>query len=122
MKALYTIGLLVIANVFMTAAWYTHIKMQQAGLIKHWPLFLVIVFSWGIAFFEYCLMVPANRIGIKSNGGPFTLIELKVIQEVLTLLVFTVLVTIFFRYETFHWNHFAAFLCLIAAVYFCFMK
>jgi uncharacterized protein (DUF486 family) len=122
MKAFYTIGLLVVANVFMTAAWYTHIKMQQSGLIKHWPLFLVIVFSWGIAFFEYCLMIPANRIGIQSNGGPFTLIQLKVIQEVITLLVFTILVTIFFQNESFRWNHFAAFLCLIAAVYFCFMK
>ena len=122
MKAFYTIGLLVVANVFMTAAWYTHIKMQQSGLIKHWPLFLVIVFSWGIAFFEYCLMIPANRIGIQSNGGPFTLIQLKVIQEVITLLVFTILDTIFFQNESFRWNHFAAFLCLIAAVYFCFMK
>ena len=122
MNGIWTILMLVASNVFMTFAWYGHLKLSEMKISTGWPLILVILFSWGIAFFEYCLTVPANRIGIKSNGGPFTLIELKVIQEVLTLLVFTVLVTIFFRNETFHWNHFAAFLCLIAAVYFCFMK
>jgi uncharacterized protein (DUF486 family) len=122
MKGLYTILLLVCSNIFMTIAWYSHIKMQQMGINRNWPLFAVIAFSWGIAFFEYCFQVPANRIGIRSNGGPFTLIQLKVVQEVVSLLVFTVLVTIFFQNETFRWNHFVAFGCLIAAVYFCFLK
>lgn len=122
MKGLTTISLLIVSNVFMTFAWYAHIKLQQIGVIKHWPLVAVILFSWGIALFEYSFQVPANRIGIQSNGGPFTLIQLKVIQEVISLMIFTILVTIFFSNETFHWNHFAAFACLIAAVYFCFMK
>ncbi|MBQ8098251.1 MAG: DMT family protein [Bacteroidaceae bacterium] len=122
MKGLYTIGLMICANIFMTFAWYSHIKLQQLGISKSWPLIVVILFSWGIALFEYSLMVPANRIGIASNGGPFSLIQLKVIQEVISLLVFMVLVTLFFRNEAFHWNHIAAFLCIIAAVYFCFMK
>lgn len=73
-------------------------------------------------FFEYCLMVPANRIGFVDNGGPFTLMQLKVIQEVVSLTVFTVVAGFLFQGEQLHWNHFAAFVCLILAVYFVFMK
>ena len=79
----------------------------------------VIAFSWGIAFFEYCLQVPANRMGFEANGGPFNLVQLKVIQEVITLLVFAVFSMIAFHAEL-RWNHFVAALCLIAAVYFVF--
>ena len=122
MNALYTILLLVISNVFMTFAWYGHLKLQQMKLITSWPLWLVILFSWGIALAEYSCQIPANRIGFTGNGRPFTLMQRKVMQEVITLIIFTVFTTIFFKGETLQWNHFAAFVCLIAAVYFVFMK
>ena len=122
MKGIYTVLLLVLSNIFMTFAWYGHLRLQQSGVSRHWPLILVVVFSWGIAFFEYMCQVPANRIGYIDNGGPYSLIQLKVIQEVISLLVFTLIVTLLFRGESFHWNHLAAFLCLIAAVYFVFME
>lgn len=122
MTAFYTLLLLVISNVFMTFAWYGHLKLQQMKLIESWPLWLVILFSWGIALAEYSCQIPANRIGFTGNGGPFTLMQLKVMQEVITLIIFTVFTTIFFKGESLQWNHFAAFVCLIAAVYFVFMK
>ena len=106
----------------MTFAWYGHLKLQQTGGSKDWPLIAVILFSWGIALFEYMCQVPANRLGIIDNGGPFNLIQLKVIQEVVSMMVFTVIVTVMFKGETFHWNHIVAFLCLVAAVYFVFLK
>ena len=122
MQGLYTILLLICSNIFMTFAWYGHLKLQQNGVSSNWPLIVVILFSWGIAFFEYLCQVPANRIGIVDNGGPFNLIQLKVIQEVVSLIVFTVVATLLFKGEGFHWNHIAAFMCLVAAVYFVFMK
>ena len=122
MQHLYTIGLLVVSNIFMTFAWYGHLKLQQMGISTHWPLILVIVFSWGIAFFEYTLMVPANRIGFEGNGGPFSLVQLKVIQECISLVVFALIANFAFQHEELHWNHAAAALCLVAAVYFVFMK
>jgi uncharacterized protein (DUF486 family) len=122
MNGLYTILLLIASNVFMTFAWYGHLKLQQSGVIRDWPLIAVIAFSWAIAFFEYCCQVPANRIGFQSNGGPYSLVQLKVIQEVVSLIVFTVIAQILFQGQQFHWNHLAAFACLIAAVYFVFMK
>jgi uncharacterized protein (DUF486 family) len=122
MKSLYTVLLLIVSNVFMTFAWYGHLKLQEMKVISNWPLYLVILFSWSIALAEYSFQIPANRIGFQGNGGPFTLIQLKVIQEVITLMVFTVFTTLLFKGETFHWNHIAAFFCLIMAVYFAFMK
>ena len=119
--ALLTIGLLVISNAFMTFAWYGHLKLQNSGIATHWPLVVVILVSWGIALLEYCFMVPANRIGFAGNGGPFSLMQLKIIQEVITLSVFTLFVTLFFKGESLHWNHFVAFLLLIAAVGFAFL-
>ena len=86
MKGIYTILLLLLSNVFMTLAWYGHLRLQEAGVSKYWPLIGVIAFSWGIAFFEYCCQVPANRIGFEGTGGPFSLIQLKVIQEVVSSL------------------------------------
>ena len=120
MQGVYAILLLVCSNVFMTIAWYGHLKLQHTGVSSHWPLIGVILFSWGIALFEYMCQVPANRLGIIDNGGPFSLIQLKVIQEVVSLIVFTVIATVMFKGESFHWNHVAAFFCLVAAVYFCF--
>ena len=121
MKGIYTILLLIVSNVFMTFAWYGHLKMKQEYTwFASLPLIGVIAFSWAIAFFEYSCQIPANRIGFIGNGGPFTLMQLKVIQEVITLVIFTVFT--FFKGEALHWNHLAAFVCLIAAVYFVFMK
>ena len=121
-QGVYSILLLIVSNVFMTFAWYGHLKLQDAKLIDNWPLILVILFSWGIALFEYCAQVPANRMGFQGNGGPFTLMQLKVIQEVITLVVFTLFSTLLFKGESLHWNHLAAFLCFLLAVYFVFMK
>ena len=120
--ALATIGLLCVSNIVMTFAWYGHLKLQQMGVSTNWPLIAVIFFSWGIALFEYTFMVPANRIGFDGNGGPFNIMQLKVIQEVLSLSVFTVFVTMYFNGESLHWNHLAAFVCLVMAVFFVFYK
>ncbi len=116
-----TIILLVISNVFMTLAWYGHLRMQQTDMAKNWPLLVVILVSWGIALFEYCFQVPANRIGFRENGGPFSLFQLKILQEVITLTVFTVMAMFMFQGEKLQWNHLAAFLCLIGAVCFTFL-
>lgn len=122
MKAsILTIMLLVISNVFMTVAWYGNLKLQHAGIIKNWPLFAVILASWGVALLEYCFMIPANRIGFNENGGPFSLFQLKILQEVITLTVFTILALFFFSGQKLQWNHIAAFLCIIAAVCFTFL-
>ena len=115
LNAIWTILLLIGSNVCMTFAWYGHLKLQEMHISDGWPLILVILFSWGIAFVEYCLMVPANRIGSNINGGPFSLIQLKVIQEVISLTVFTIIVTLVFKGETLQWNHLVAFVCLILA-------
>ena len=122
MKALLTVLLLVTSNIFMTFAWYGHLKLQEMKISTGWPLILVILLSWGMAFFEYCAQVPANRIGFNGNGGPFSIMQLKVIQEVISLTVFTVIVTVMFKGESLQWNHLAAFACLILAVFFVFLK
>ena len=122
MSALYTIILLIVSNIFMTLAWYGHLKLQQTGRISHWPLIGVIVFSWAIALAEYMCQVPANRIGFRENGGPFSLMQLKIIQEAVSLIVFTLLATMMFRGEHLQWNHLVAFACIIAAVFFAFLK
>ena len=121
-QGIYSIVLLVFSNIFMTLAWYGHLKMKEEySWFSSLPLIGVIIFSWMIAFFEYCLQVPANRIGFRDNGGPFDIMQLKVIQEVITLTVFTIFSMIAFRMEL-KWNHLAAFICLIMAVYFIFKK
>ena len=122
MRALLTVILLVTSNIFMTFAWYGHLKLQEMKISTGWPLILVILLSWGMAFFEYCAQVPANRIGFNGNGGPFNIMQLKVIQEVISLTVFTVIVTVMFKGQALQWNHLAAFLCLVAAVFFVFLK
>lgn len=122
MQGIYSILLLVVSNVFMTFAWYGHLKLQEDKIISNWPLIAVIAFSWSIALAEYMCQVPANRLGFTGNGGPFSLMQLKVIQEVITLVVFTIFSTMLFKGESFHWNHLAAGGCLVMAVYFVFMK
>lgn len=117
MSGFYTIILLILSNIFMTLAWYGHLKLQQTGVSSNWPLIGVIAFSWGIAFFEYCCQVPANRIGFQGNGGPFSLVQLKVVQECISLIVFALIANIMFQGETLKWNHLLAFVFIIAAVY-----
>ena len=122
MKALLTIVLLILSNTFMTFAWYGHLKFKEMKWSENLSLVSVILISWGIALFEYTLQVPANRIGFKDYGGPFSLVELKVIQEVITLSVFVLFSVIFFKNETLKLNHFIGFAFLILAVYFIFKK
>ncbi len=103
---IYSVILLIFSNVFMTFAWYGHLKMRQEfSWFAALPLIGVIAFSWAIAFFEYCLQVPANRLGFKDSGGPFDIMQLK------------------WAFKTeLKWNHLAAFFCLVLAVYFVFKK
>lgn len=122
MKVWLTILLLIVSNVFMTFAWYGNLKLQEMKISTDWPLYLIILCSWGVALFEYSFMIPANRIGSQIMGGPFSLVQLKVIQEVISITVFSVIVTVCFKGEVLQWNHIAAFACLILAVYFVFMK
>ena len=123
MQQFYTIGLLIVSNIFMTIAWYGHLKLQQIKVFNDdTPLFMIILFSWLLALPEYSCQVPANRIGFDGNGGPFNIMQLKVIQEVISLTVFTVFVTIFFNGESLRWNHLAAGVCLVLALFSVFPK
>lgn len=122
MKAFYSIGLLILSNIFMTLAWYGHLKFSESKKLASLGLFAIILISWGIAFFEYCVQVPANKIGYKGQGGPFSLLELKVIQEVIALVVFLVFSFLFFKNETFKWNHAVGLILLVFSVYFIFRK
>ena len=122
MKGYYTIGLLILSNIFMTVAWYGHLKFKQFPWFSNLSLTGVILISWGIALFEYSAQVPANKIGFADNGGPFTLWQLKVIQEVITLVIFTIFTLLAFKHETLRLNHLIGFVFLILAVYFIFKK
>ncbi len=122
MKQFYTIGLLIISNIFMTLAWYGHLKFSEWKWTEKLGLFSIIIISWAIAFFEYCFQVPANKYGFTGNGGPFNLWQLKVLQEAITLIVFTVFTLIAFKTESFRMNHLIGFVFLILAVYFIFKK
>lgn len=117
MKAIATIGLLILSNAFMTLAWYGHLRFKDYDWGRSLGLLSVIAISWGIAFFEYVLQVPANRLGHAGHGGPFTLVQLKVVQEVITLVVFAVFTLVAFRSEPLRWNHALAALLLVAAVW-----
>lgn len=121
MKGLITILLLVCSNVMMTLAWYGNLKLQELKISTDWPLILVILASWGLAFFEYCAMIPANRIGSQIMGGPFSLMQLKIIQECVSLVVFTIIVTTLFKNESIRWNHLVSFGFIILAVVFAFI-
>jgi len=122
MRAISTILLLILSNTFMTLAWYGHLKFKEMRWFENLGLISIVLISWGIALFEYFFQVPANRIGYKGNGGPFTLVELKVIQEVITLVTFTIFSLLVFKNETFKTNHIIGFVFLVLAVYFIFKK
>lgn len=122
MKSIITIGFLILSNTFMTMAWYGHLKFKEMKWFAGLPLLSIILISWGIALFEYFFQVPANRIGFNGNGGPFSLVQLKVMQEVITLVVFSIFTLLFFRTESFKMNHLIGFIFLILAVYFIFKK
>ena len=122
MKALLTIGLLILSNTFMTIAWYGHLKFDEWKWFNKLGLAAIILISWSIALFEYMFQVPANRIGFNENGGPFSLVQLKVIQEVITLIVFGLFTMIVFKNQTFRWNHIVAFIFIVLAVYFMFRE
>ncbi|MFN8242314.1 MAG: DMT family protein [Bacteroidales bacterium] len=122
MKSLYTVLLLIMSNIFMTLAWYGHLRLKTMSRFENLTLLAVILLSWGIALFEYFFQVPANRIGFRGNGGPFSLVELKVIQEVISISVFTVFTLLVFKTEQFRINHLIGFMFIILAVYFIFKK
>ena len=122
MRGWKTIGLLIISNMFMIFAWYGHLKFKQFEWAKNMNLFMVILISWGMAFFEYLFQVPANRIGFVEEGGPYTLVQLKTIQEAITLIIFTLFSLLFFKDQKLAWNHFLGFALIVAAVFVIFKK
>jgi len=122
MRGLKTIIFLIISNTFMTFAWYGHLKFKEYDWGKNLGLFAIILISWGLAFFEYTFQVPANRIGFKENGGPFTLVQLKTIQEAITLTVFMLFSIVFFKSEKLAWNHLVGFGLIVLAVFVIFKK
>ena len=119
-KGLVTVLMLIVSNVLMTLAWYGNLKFDFGKVFPKWGLFGIIIVSWGIALLEYFFMIPANRIGFQGNGGPFSMMQLKVIQETITLIVFSAMSILVFKGDPLRWNHFAAFICLVMAVYFVF--
>ena len=110
LRAVATILLLVLSNVFMTFAWYYHLK------VKSWPIWLAILASWGMAFFEYCLQVPANRLGHADFGGPMSVAQLQILQEAITLTVFTVFTLTVLPNEKLRWSDYTAFALVFAGV------
>lgn len=121
-KALITILLLIVSNVFMTFAWYGNLKLTEMKINTDWPLILIILSSWGVALLEYSFLIPANRIGSEINGGPFSLMQLKILAECISLTVFTIIVATVFKGEPIKWNHLVSFGCIILAVVFAFWK
>ena len=121
-RGLISILMLVVSNVFMTLAWYGNLKLEQMNITKDWPLILIILLSWGLALLEYLVMIPANRIGSQITGGPFSLMQLKIIQEAISLTVFTVIVATVFKGEPIRWNHLVSFGFIVLAVFFAFLK
>ena len=122
MRGIGTVLLLVVSNIIMTFAWYGNLKLQEMKISTDWPLILIILASWGLALFEYCFMVPANRLGSDINGGPFNLVQLKVIQECVSLIVFSLVLALCFKTQSLHWNHLVSFIFLVIAVFFAFLK
>jgi len=106
----------------MTFAWYGHLKFKNFEWGKHLSLFTVILISWGLAFFEYLFQVPANRAGFIGDGGPYNLVQLKTIQEAITLTIFSLFTIIFFKEQKLAWNHFLGFGLIVAAVFVIFKK
>ena len=121
-QGISSVALLIIANCFMTLAWYGHLQFYKIPAFAKWGVVGVILISWGIALFEYCFQVPANRIGFAGNGGPFSLFQLKMIQEVVSLVVFVAFAVLVFKTEKLAWNHLVGFVFLVMAVFFVFKK
>ena len=122
-KSRITVLLLSVSNSFMTLAWYGNLKLQDMKIISpNTSLVFIVLISWCVALLEYAFLIPANRIGSDINGGPFSLVQLKVIQEVISCVVFGVIVSVLFKGETLQWNHFVAVIFLVLAVYFVFLK
>jgi uncharacterized protein (DUF486 family) len=122
MRAIFTIAMLTISNAFMTLAWYGHLKFKEMEWSKNFGLVSIILISWGIALAEYTFQVPANKYGFRGNGGPFSLLQLKMIQEALSISVFLIFTALFFKTEKLAWNHFVGFAFILLAVYFIFKK
>jgi uncharacterized protein (DUF486 family) len=122
MQSFKTILFLVISNTFMTLAWYGHLKFKEFSWGKNLGMLAIILISWGLAFFEYMFQVPANEGGFKGNGGPFTLVQLKTIQEAITLVVFMGFTLLFFKDEKIGWNHLVGFALIVLAVFVIFKK
>lgn len=122
MKGIFSITLLVIANFFMTFAWYGHLQFKKWNILQDTSLLGIILISWFIALFEYLFQVPGNRIGHESNGGPFNLFQLKMLQEVITLFVFTICTVFIFKTDKLQWNYLVGFFFMILAVFFVFKK
>jgi len=120
-KGIVTILLLTISNCFMTLAWYGHLYSKKISEMKTGLIWIVLL-SWLIALLEYSFMIPANRIGFKDNGGPFSLFQLRIIQEAVSLTVFVMFAVWVFKSETLRMNHLIGFGLMIAAVYFIFRK
>lgn len=114
--------MLTVSNIFMTLAWYGHLKFKDMAWSKNLELISIILISWGIALAEYTFQVPANKYGFKGNGGPFSLVQLKVIQETLSISVFLIFTILFFKSEKIAWNHIISFILLILAAFFAFKK
>lgn len=122
MNGILSVVLLAVANVFMTLAWYGHLNWKDSGWMQKLGLPAIVLMSWGLAFFEYIFQVPANRIGYQGNGGPFSQVELRTIQEVISLMVFAIMTTLVFKNEKLAWNHYLGFALMIAAVFVVFKK
>lgn len=122
MRGLLSILLLIVSNAFMTYAWYGHLFLKKSNPLLTWGVFGLIILSWGIAFFEYIFQVPANRLGHENFGGPFTLFQLKIIQEVISLSVFMFMAIFLFKAEKFSINYLISFIFLLLAVVFAFRK
>jgi len=121
-RGILSILFLVISNFFMTFAWYGHLQFKKWNILQSAGLIGLILISWGIALLEYVFQVPGNRFGYRENGGPFNLFQLKVIQEVITLIVFSFCAIVIFKTDKFQWNYLAAFVCLLLAVFFVFKR
>lgn len=121
-KGIYTIVLLIVSNLFMTFAWYGHLQFQKIDWLKNTGLWGVIAISWFIALFEYVFQVPANRIGHAEHGGPFSLFELKTIQEAVSIFVFVLVNIYVFKEGNLQWNHILGFALIVLAVFVIFKK
>ncbi len=122
MKGIYCVLLLVLSNVFMTLAWYGHLQVKQYPALAKLSLAGVVMLSWGLALFEYIFQVPANRVGSDETGGPFSLFQLKAIQEAVSLTVFTLITVFVFKTNKLAWNHVLGFALIVVAVILIFKK